>query len=120
MLTVYHNPSCTKSRRALELLWDRGIAFEVVEYLQTPPSREVLVSLIERSADPAVAFVRREDPNFRDRGLTLADGAPVEAVVDLLCAHIDLLQRPIIVSGERVIIGRPPERVLDLLAGSGR
>jgi len=120
MITVYHNPDCSKSRRALELLWDRGVAFDVVEYLVSPPDRETLQRLVELSGENPSVFVRTTDPAFREAGLKLEDGASAADVAELVSRHPAVLQRPIAVSGERVVIGRPPERILDVLGEDQR
>jgi len=110
---IYHNPRCSKSRAALALLAERGVDLEVIEYLVSPPTRATLASLVRKLATPALALVRTNEPEFRpyaDR--TLSD----DEVLDALVAQPRLLQRPIVEIGSRACIGRPPERVLELLA----
>ena len=117
-LTLYHNPRCSKSRRALELLRERDAQIEIVEYIKDPPSRADLTLLVGSAGEQPAAFVRTGDAAFRDAGLELPDAATVDEVVDVLCDHPELMQRPLAVSGGTVVICRPPERVLDLLGGS--
>lgn len=119
MITVYHNPNCSKSRKALELLWDQGTSFDVVEYLSSPPDRTTLARLIAASGESPCRFVRTDTAEFRDAGLSLTDDAGVAEVVDLLVEHPEVMQRPIVVTADRVIIARPPERVLELLGRGG-
>jgi len=114
-LTLFHNPRCSKSRRALELLREHGADFEVVEYLERPPTRQAIESLIEASDSPAADFVRRGDAAFKEAGLSLSADADVAEVALLLAAHPRVLQRPIVAGGGKAVIGRPPERVLELL-----
>jgi arsenate reductase len=120
VLKLYHNPKCSKSRRALELLREQGAAFEIIEYMRTPPTRSELISLLARSAEAPVAFVRTKDARFREAGLSLCGDAGIDEVADLLALHPELLERPLAASGERVVIGRSPERVLELAGGKGR
>lgn len=112
---VYHNPRCSKSRGALELLHARGVDADVVEYLQAPPDRAALERILDVVADPPAALVRRDD-RFRELGLDPDGYQHRDDVVALLLAHPELLQRPVIIRGERGVIARPSDRVLELLA----
>jgi len=112
-LKLYHNPRCSKSRAALTLLTERGVEVEIVEYLATPPSRATLAALLGKLDVPALALVRTDEPEFRPyAGRTLRD----DEVLDALVAQPRLLQRPIAEDDSRARIGRPPERVLELVA----
>lgn len=109
---IYHNPRCSKSRATLALLNERGIDVEIVDYIATRPSRATLWDLWRKLGGPALAMVRTEDPEFRPHAQrALTD----EEVIDLLAAEPRLLQRPIVELGSRARIGRPPERVLELV-----
>jgi len=111
---IYHNPKCSKSRRALALLTERGTRVEVVEYLRSPPTRADLVGLLRKLALPALAIVRTDEPEYRatvDAGCGTSD----DELIDLLVAKPRLLQRPIFEIGDHAVIGRPPERVLEIL-----
>jgi len=109
---IYHNPRCSKSRAALSLLKDKGVDVEVVEYLETPPSKAALQQLLQKLAAPAISLVRTDEPEFRPyASRALGD----DELLDVLVTHPRLLQRPIVEVGARARIGRPPERVLDLL-----
>jgi arsenate reductase len=108
---IYHNPRCSKSRATLALLRDRAIAVDVVDYLETPPSKTTLRELRHRLGGEALEMVRTSDPEFRPyAGRALSD----EEILDLLVAEPRLLQRPIVQLGGHARIGRPPERVLEL------
>lgn len=113
-LTVFHNPACSKSRRAVEILRERGAAFDVVEYLKHPPSRATLEQLVATPGIVPGELVRR-DRRFAELGLTDADCATPAKVVDLLAAHPELMERPVIVATGRAVIARPPEKALDVL-----
>ena len=114
MIRIFHNPACSKSRRAVELLAERGVECEVVEYLRTPPDRETLEGLL-RVIDVSATHLVRRDKRFAELGLDDAACACADQVVELLLAHPELLERPIVVSGDRAVLARPPERLLDLL-----
>ncbi len=113
-LVIYHNPACSNSRRALELLRERDADFEIVEYLKNPPGREVLEGLLVNLELPAAELVRK-DKRFEALGLKASDFAEPENVVALLVEHPELMQRPVVVRGNRAIIARPPEKLTALL-----
>jgi arsenate reductase len=115
-VTVFHNPKCSKSRATLEILDCRGVTHDVVEYLRTPPDRATLARILALLGGTPGALVRR-DQRYRELGLREADHATREQVVDLLVRHPELMERPVVVAGDRAVIGRPPERVLELLDG---
>jgi arsenate reductase len=113
-MTVYHNPSCSKSRGALDILREREIDVDIVEYLQAPPDRAALERIVSAISDPPDALVRK-DKRFKELGLDAADYTTKKAVVDLLLEHPELMERPVVFRGERAVIARPSERVLELL-----
>ena len=111
---IFHNPSCSKSRSALELLQKEGIEPEVTQYLRDAPDRATLTRIVKLlDVDPAELV--RKDKRFKDLGLDAADFTTPKAVVDLLHQHPELMERPVVIRGDRAVIGRPPEKVLDLL-----
>ena len=113
--TLFHNPRCTKSRTAKQLLDDRGVEYEVVEYLKAPPSRAELERIVELIDDPPAKLVRSGDPKFKDLGLAKGDYVEADAVVDLLVEHPELMERPILLTDDAAAIGRPTEKIADLL-----
>jgi arsenate reductase len=113
--TLFHNPRCSKSRGARALLDDAGVGYRVVEYLKSPPTRAELEHLVAILMGPPAALVRTGDAAFRELGVGASALSEPAAVVDLLVAHPGLMERPVLVVGDRAVIGRPPERVLDLL-----
>jgi arsenate reductase (glutaredoxin) len=114
-VTVFHNPGCSKSRGALELLDQRSIDHTVVEYLVTPPSRATLEAIIAKLVDPVSDLVRTTDPRFIELGLDPGASASPEAVTELLLTHPELMQRPVVVKGDRAVIARPSDRVTEVL-----
>lgn len=113
-ITLYHNPNCSKSRGAKEILEARGVPLTVVEYLKNPPTVEELTRLLERLEDAPDTLVR-QDGHFKELGLDPTDYTTVAAVAALLAEHPKLMQRPVAVLGERAMIARPPELVEELL-----
>jgi arsenate reductase len=110
----YHNPRCSKSRGALALLAEHGVVPETVAYLDTPPSVDELHALVRMLGLPVRALLRTGEPIHRELGLhdpALSDDALLEA----MHAHPILIERPIFVYGDRAVIGRPIEHVLQLL-----
>ncbi|HEX6311360.1 MAG TPA: arsenate reductase (glutaredoxin) [Acidimicrobiia bacterium] len=113
-MLVYHNPSCSKSRGALEILGERGVDTDVVEYLKAPPDRAALERIVDSIPDPPAELVRK-DQRFKDLGLDAADYTDRESVIALLLEHPELMQRPVVFRGDRAVIARPSDRVLELL-----
>lgn len=113
-VVVYHNPSCSKSRGAVEILRERDVDFEVVEYLKQPPDRAALERMLDAISDPPDALVRK-DKRFKELGLDASSYTSREAVVALLLEHPELMERPVVFRGERAVIARPSERVAELL-----
>jgi arsenate reductase len=112
---VFHNPQCSKSRGALEILTERGVSADVVEYLETPPDRATLERIVDALPDEPAALVRH-DKRFGELGLDPDGYTSRGAVVGLLLEHPELMERPVVFVGERAVIARPSEKVLELLA----
>ncbi len=113
-LTLYHNPRCSKSREALALLDARGLAPTVVRYLETPPDAETLRALLGALGLSARQLLRSGEDAYKTLGLS--DPALTEAqLVDAMVAHPILIERPILIAGDRAVVGRPPEKVLEIL-----
>ena len=115
-LILYHNPRCSKSRAAKALLEERGVAFETVEYLKTPPSRKQLEALREKLGAPPTQWIRTREDAYAEAGLSEASSEA--QLLDAIAAHPILLERPILASDTSAVVGRPPERVLALVGGA--
>lgn len=113
-VTILHNTACSTSKHALAEAESTGTAAEVVQYLKTPLDRAALLALIGKLEDPPADLVRK-DPYFAQLGLDADDFVTPEAVADLLVEHPRLMQRPVLIKGERAIIGRPKDRVRPFL-----
>jgi arsenate reductase len=112
---IFHNPSCSKSRGALEILQARGVDANVVRYLDTPPDRATLERILDAIDEQPIALVRTDDAKFKAAGLTKDDVATRAQVIDVLLKHPEVMQRPVVFVGDRAVIARPSEKVLDLL-----
>jgi len=113
MVTIYHNPRCSKSRETLALLNVRGIEPEVVLYLQTPPDRETLQILLQKlGMQSARELMRTKEAIYSE--LALGDKNE-SALLDALVENPVLIERPIVINGDKARIGRPPEAVLDIV-----
>jgi arsenate reductase len=113
MLRIWHNPRCSKSRAALALLHENGHAPDEFHYLHTPPDHAMLNAVLEKLGIGAGALVRRGQAEWK--ALDLTPDSPEEDVRAAILAHPILIERPIVETAERAVIGRPPEAVLDIL-----
>ncbi len=111
---VYHNPVCGKSRGALEILDDKGVQYDVVEYRKQPLTRAEFERILDAVPDEPAELVRK-DKRFAELGLSEADYQTREQVIDVLLEHPELMQRPVVFHGADARICRPSEIVLDLL-----
>lgn len=114
-VTIYHNPNCNSSVNAVTIAEELGVDAEIVRYQKTPPDRATLEAIIAKLEDPVTDLVRR-DAQFQKLGLTDADVATPEQVIETILAHKMLMQRPIVVTDDKAIIGRPKDRVRELLS----
>ncbi|MFO7305346.1 MAG: arsenate reductase (glutaredoxin) [Gammaproteobacteria bacterium] len=112
-VTIYHNPRCSKSRAALTLLKERGIEPRVVEYLKNPPSESELRRIVALLGIKPQELVRKGEDTYKTKyaGKELSNAEWIKAMVE----HPILIERPIVVKGDRAVLGRPPENVLELL-----
>ncbi|WP_062380033.1 arsenate reductase (glutaredoxin) [Pseudomonas abietaniphila] len=113
-LTLYHNPRCSKSRGALELLEARGLTPTVVRYLETPPNAAQLRELLSQLGIRARGLLRTGEDEYKT--LNLADASlSDDDLIAAMAAHPKLIERPILVAGKKAVIGRPPEKILEIL-----
>lgn len=113
-LTLYHNPRCSKSRSALELLESRGLTPSIVRYLDTPLSAAELNTLLGKLGVAPRQLLRSGEDEYRDLGLA-DDSLSDEQLIEAMASHPRLIERPILVIGERAVVGRPPEKILEIL-----
>ncbi len=113
-IVIYHNPRCSKSRAALQLIQERGIEPQIIEYLKTPPSAARLKELLAMLGMTPRELMRKGEEPYKTLGLSdtdLDDDTLVQAMVD----HPILIERAIVVAGDKAKLGRPPENILELL-----
>ncbi len=113
-VTIYHNPRCGKSRQTLQLLKERGIEPEVIEYLKTPPNAEELDDILQKLGMQPRELMRKKEAEYKANGLddaALDRAALIAGMVD----HPILIERPIVIANGKAAIGRPPETVLTIL-----
>ena len=111
-ITLYHNPYCSKSRAVLSLLKERQLNIEIIEYLETPLNSSALHEILEKLGGSAAQLVRANEKEYQTLNLAQADK---DRLIEAIVEHPNLMQRPIIVSKKRAVIGRPPEQALTIL-----
>ncbi len=114
MVSIYHNPRCSKSRQTLALLEEGGIDPEIILYLETPPSAETLTDVLQKLGITPRQLLRKGEDAYKENNLSdtsLSD----QQLIDAMVAHPKLIERPIVINGSKAALGRPPERVLDIL-----
>lgn len=114
-VTIYHNPRCSKSRATLELLRENGVEPRIVEYLETPPDRDEMERILGLLDMEPRELMRRQEPEFREAALD-DPGLTRDTLILAMLQRPKLIERPIVVAGDRAVIGRPPEKVLEILA----
>ena len=113
-VTILHNPRCSKSRQTLQLLQDRGLEPEIVDYLKTPPDARRLGQILDRLGFEPRQLMRRKEAIYRE--LNLDDPAlDRDALIAAMVEHPILIERPVVLAGARAALGRPPESVLEIL-----
>ena len=113
---LLHNPRCSKSRAALGLLREKGVELEVVEYLKEPPSADQLDEICRWAGLDPMELVRVGEERFTELGLSLSDRRSRRQWIEILCANPILIERPIAIGASHAVVGRPPERVLEVLS----
>ena len=113
-VVIFHNPRCTKSRQTLQLLLDQGIEPEVVEYLKQPPSKTRLKQILKMLDMKPRELMRRKEKEYKELGLD-DESLSQEQLIDAMIETPKLIERPIVIKGDKAAIGRPPENVLEIL-----
>lgn len=112
-MKIFHNPRCSKSRCALDILNEKEIDFEVVKYLEDTPTKEDIKDLLKKLGMKAEDVVRKGEAIYKEnfKGKELSEDEWIDALVE----HPRLIERPIFINGDKAVIGRPPERILEIL-----
>ena len=111
---IYHNPRCSKSRQALQLLEQRSVVPHIIDYLNTPPDAATLCELLDMLSVEPRELMRKGEQEYRESG---ADNPELsrDQLIALMVKYPRLIERPIVVSNGKAVIGRPPERILEIL-----
>lgn len=112
--TIYHNPRCSKSREALNMLRERGIEPTVVDYLKTPPSADEIKAIAQATGAPVRALLRTKQPEYQEQGLDKPERTDDELAAAMHATPV-LIERPIVVTAKGARLGRPVERILEVL-----
>ena len=110
-VTIYHNPRCTKSRQTLALLCEHGVEPEIIEYLKTPPDEQTLARIVQMLGIEPVQLIRKKEY----QALGLPDTDDPRELIARMAAHPEIIERPIVVKGAKARLGRPPQKVLEIL-----
>ncbi len=112
-MKIYHNPRCRKSRETLQLLESKNIQPEIILYLETPPTKKELTQILAQLDMKASALIRKTESIYKEhfKGKDLSEKQWIDAMVKFP----KLIERPIVINGDKAKLGRPPENVLDLL-----
>jgi len=113
-VTIYHNPRCSKSRQTLRLVEESNIEPVIVEYLKTPPSKAELKNILNMLNMTPRDLLRKKEAEYKEQGLddtSLSD----DQIIDIMLTHPKLIERPIVVTGNKAALGRPPENVLEII-----
>ena len=113
-LTIFHNPRCSKSRETLEIIENKGISPDIVLYLNNPPDKKTLVSILLKLKIDAFDLLRQGEPEFKE--LNLSDKSKSEdEILEAMIKFPKLIERPIVISNNKAAIGRPPENIFSVL-----
>jgi len=113
-ITIWHNPRCSTSRRTLDLLRERGIEPEIVDYQKTPPTAEEIQEVLKRLGKGPREILRKKEPAYAEQGLG-EPGVTDAQLVEAMARTPILIERPIVLAGKKAALGRPPEAVLEIL-----
>ena len=111
---IYHNPRCSKSRQTLQLLHDNNIEPEIVEYLQTPPNHQQLDSILRGLNMEPRELMRKNEEEYKTNNVS-DESLTRDQLIEIMIANPRLIERPIVIIGDKVAVGRPPEAVLEIL-----
>jgi len=112
-IKIWHNPRCSKSRNAAQLLEERGVEAEVVRYLDTPPTKEEIKEVLKMLGISARELMRTKETIYKELGLKEVEEE--EKLIEAMAAHPKLIERPVVIKDGKAAIGRPIEKVIELL-----
>ncbi|MCF6190691.1 MAG: arsenate reductase (glutaredoxin) [Cocleimonas sp.] len=112
--TIYHNPRCSKSRAAMELLTEKGLKLDVVKYLDTPPNKQAITDLLDMLGLEPWELMRKGEQEYKDNNLA-DESLSRDDLIDAMVKFPKLLERPIVVKNGKAAIGRPIQNIIDIL-----
>lgn len=112
-LTIWHNPKCSKSRQALEILNEKSVDADVVKYLENTPSKEEIKDVLAKLNISARELMRTKEDIYKELGLK--DETDEEKLIDAMVENPKLIERPVVITDKKAVIGRPPEKILEVL-----
>ena len=112
---IFHNPRCTKSRETLKIINENNLDLEVIEYLKTPPSVQALDYICKKLGVDPKELIRTKEKLFSELGLSISDDKSAKEWLKILSANPKLIERPIVIYNNKAVIGRPPEKVLEVI-----
>lgn len=112
-IIIWHNPRCSKSRAALKLLEEHGISPRIRRYLDEPPTEEEIREVLRKLGMKPIEIMRTKEPLFHELGLSKEDDD--DTLIRAMAEHPKLIERPIVIRGDKAVLGRPPEKVLEIL-----
>ena len=110
--TIWHNPRCSKSRQTMEILREKGVEAEVVKYLETTPSAQDITEVLKKLGLSARELMRTKEEEYKT--LNLKNENDELKLIEAMASHPKLIERPIVIVGDKAVLGRPPEKVLEL------
>ena len=113
-IKIYHNPRCSKSRQTLQLLQDKNITPEIILYLESPPTKAELKDLLKKLGISPRDLLRTSEQAYKEAGLSDAS-LTEQQLLQAMITEPKLIQRPIVVAGDKAVLGRPPENALELI-----
>ncbi|MGH1371310.1 MAG: arsenate reductase (glutaredoxin) [Cellvibrionaceae bacterium] len=114
MVTIYHNPRCSKSRQTLALIEEKGVEADIVLYLETPPNAKTITNLLGKLGISARQLLRKGEEAYKENNLKDTNLSDAQ-LIDTMASFPKLIERPIVVKGDKAVLGRPPENVLELI-----
>lgn len=112
-LTIWHNPKCSKSRQALDILNEKGVDADVVKYLESTPTKDEIKEVLAKLNISARELMRTKEDIYKE--LNLKDVTDEEKLIDAMVENPKLIERPVVITDKTAVIGRPPEKILEIL-----
>jgi arsenate reductase len=112
---IYYNPNCSKSRATLKLLQEQGVEIEVINYLENPPTPDELDKICQGLEIEPIDLIRTKEKRFSELGLSVSQPLPREKWLEIMSQNPNLIERPIVIYQNRMVLARPPENVLEIL-----